>query len=139
MLAWAGVIRPQLDLSRLGASIIATPANVPFYLALQVVQRRGNRLAVDRRAARRGSARPIVCRRRSRVVLPRDVGLNGFSVRPGERYERRHRGAALRRLELPTVRRACRAAGRRARSRSGSPKRIRARAGLAFLWRSAVS
>ena len=41
--AWSGVIRPPIDPSRDGVSVIATP----FYLALQIVQRRGDRRAVE--------------------------------------------------------------------------------------------
>ena len=42
-LAWSGVIRPPIDPSRDGVSIIATQ----FYLAFQLVQRRGDRRAVE--------------------------------------------------------------------------------------------
>ena len=42
-LAWAGTIRPPVDLSREGTSVIATA----FYLALQVVIRQDDRRAVD--------------------------------------------------------------------------------------------
>ncbi|HEY7394455.1 MAG TPA: ATP-binding protein [Gemmatimonadaceae bacterium] len=42
-LAWAGTIRPPVDLSREGTSVIATA----FYLALQVVIRQDDKRAVD--------------------------------------------------------------------------------------------
>ena len=42
-LAWGGVIRPPLDPSRDGVSIVATQ----FYLAIQLVQVRGNRRAIE--------------------------------------------------------------------------------------------
>src|SRR5262249_35251271 len=41
--AWAGTIRPPVDLSREGTSVIATA----FYLAFQVVVRQGDKRAVD--------------------------------------------------------------------------------------------
>ena len=76
-LAWAGVIRPALDLSREGVGIVATP----FYLALQVLQRRGDISSVavvllDAEAPADRLSSPLARR------VAADAGLSGFTFAP---------------------------------------------------------
>lgn len=80
-LAWAGTIRPHLDLSRIGVSVIATPANVPFYLALQAVQRHGDRISaaialLDAVPPADRLSQPLARR------VAAEAGVNGFLFAP---------------------------------------------------------
>ena len=73
-LAWAGIIRPAPDLSHEGVGIIATP----FYLALQVLQQRGNVRSVavvllDAEAPADRLSSPLAQR------VAADAGLGGFT------------------------------------------------------------
>jgi signal transduction histidine kinase len=131
VLAWSGVIRPQIELSRPGASIIATPADVPFYLALQVVQRAGDRLAatvalIDAVPPADRLSSPLARR------VATDAGLNGFLFTPASDTSRdtevlRYAVANFRLFDVRVAPLAQDEVAQRI------TERIRARAGLAFL------
>jgi signal transduction histidine kinase len=76
-LAWAGMIRPYLDPTREGISVIATP----FYLALQIARRQGDSRSV---AVALIDAAPPADRLSTPLTqrLKADLGLRGFSFAP---------------------------------------------------------
>ena len=138
-LAWAGVIRPQLDLSRHGASIIAIAGERPVLSrACRSCSGAATGCAVDRRAARRGAAgRPSLGA--ARASRRRRDRVERISVRAGERFERR----APRCCATPSrtsgcstcaPRRSC-----RVKSRSTSPNAFARAPASRSCWRSAAS
>jgi two-component system nitrogen regulation sensor histidine kinase NtrY len=76
-LAWAGVIRPYVDVLHEGISVSATP----FYLALQVMRRQGDTRAV---AVALIDAAPPADRLSTPLTrrLNAELGLSGFSFAP---------------------------------------------------------
>jgi signal transduction histidine kinase/HAMP domain-containing protein len=125
--AWAGTIRPPVDLTHDGTSIIATP----FYLALQVLERRDGVAAAS--VALLGAAPPA-----DRLALPlanriaNASGLSGFQFGPPvdstSGPEVLHYSSGGR--ELFDVRAAPLAQGEVAQRIA---ERVRARAGFAFV------
>ena len=129
--AWSGTIRPQIDLSRLGPSVVATPENVPFYLAIEVVERRGDRASaavalIDAVAPADRLSHPLARR------VAAEAGLSGFLFEaasdsaPDAEVLRYTAGDA----RLFDVRAVPLVQGEVAQRIS---ERVRARAGLAFL------
>ncbi len=76
--AWAGQVRPPIDWSRQGITVVATP----FYLAIQVIEQRGDRIAahvalLDAAPPADNLAAPLARR------VATDAGLtNGFHFAP---------------------------------------------------------
>ncbi len=125
--AWAGTIRPPVDLTHDGTSVIATP----FYLALQVLQRRGDVVVAS--VALLGAAPPadkLAAPLANRIASA--SGLSGFQFGPpldsAPSPDVLHYSAGGR--ELFDVRAAPLAQGEVAQRIA---ERARARAGLAFV------